>query len=84
MLLSDHFDDYAAQQSAIDLICDMQHSDQVRSPLSEKLPVFTLSYSRTSRKRPPIMSRICGRSREVVAYQRSDHRKSNFREIYIW
>ena len=41
-------------------------------------------YSRTSRKRPPIMSRICGRLREVVAYQRSDHRGSKFLVIYIW
>ena len=32
-------------------------------------------YSRTSRKRRLIMSRICGRLREVVAYQRSDHRE---------
>ena len=29
-------------------------------------------YSRTSRKRPPIMSRICGRLQEVVTYQRSE------------
>ena len=35
-------------------------------------------YSRTSRKRPLIMSRICGRLREVVTYQRSDHRGLNF------
>ena len=28
--------------------------------------------------KPPIMSRICGRLREVVAYQRSDHRGSKF------
>ena len=34
------------------------------------------SYSRTSHKRLPIMSRICGRLREVVAYQRSDRRGS--------
>ena len=31
-----------------------------------------------------IMSRIGGRLRKVVAYQRSDHRASNFRVIYIW
>ena len=35
-------------------------------------------YSRTSHKRPLIMSRICGRLQEVVAYQRSDHRGLNF------
>ena len=37
-------------------------------------PEILVVYSRTSRKRPPIMSRICGRLREVVAYQRSDHK----------
>ena len=42
------------------------------------------SYSRTSHERLPIMSRICGRLREVVAYQRSDHRGSKSRVIYIW
>ena len=31
---------------------------------------LTCLYSRTSRKRPPIMSRICGRLREVVAYEK--------------
>ena len=43
---------------------------QVRFPLV----ISCTYYSRTSRKRPPIMSRICGRLREVVAYQRSDHK----------
>ena len=42
------------------------------------------SYSRTSHKRLPMMSRICGRLREVVVYQRSDHRGSKSRVIYIW
>ena len=42
------------------------------------------SYSRTSHKRLPIISRICGRLREVVAYQRSGHRGSKSRVIYIW
>ena len=29
------------------------------------------------------MSRICGRLREVVAYQRSDHRGSKFLVMYV-
>ena len=41
-------------------------------------------YSRTSCKRAPIMSRICGRLREEVTYQRSDHRESKFWVICIW
>ena len=35
-------------------------------------------------KRPPLMPRICGRLREVVANQRSDHRGSKFLVICIW
>ena len=44
----------------------------------------TCFYSRTSRKRPPIMTRIGDRLWEVVAYQSSDHRGSKFLVIYIW
>ena len=72
---------------AFDFSGELVKSDQISPPCRSNIPHFHSSccvYSRTFRKRPPIMSRICGRLREVVAYQRSDHRGSKFLAIYIW
>ena len=41
-------------------------------------------YSRTSRKRPPKMSSLGGRLREVVAYEKLDNIGSKFCLISIW
>ena len=43
---------------------------------------LVFEYSRTSSKRPPKMSSLGGRLREVVAYEKSSHRGSQLHMVF--
>jgi len=59
-------------------------NQSINQSVSQSINQSINQYSRTSRKRPPKMSSLGGRLREVVAYQSLDHIGLKFCLVSIW